>query len=189
MARRPRNATKLWKHPQPRLTYTAVREWRDQLAQSPALGRDQLDELEAHLYDAMGDLQTRGLSPEEAFLIAAKRAGTSSALGNEFGNEPPSDLAGPRVLDVGGQPGVLDHLQRAGSVWLWLGGIGILSTWWHGRRGAHQHDYGYLLRGRPRSDLHRRAVAVLELVPPRLVQSDCGYCPQPIKASCGCLQS
>lgn len=64
---------------------TAVREWRDQLAQSPALGRDQLDELEAHLYDAMGDLQTRGLSPEEAFLIAAKRAGTSSALGNEFG--------------------------------------------------------------------------------------------------------
>ena len=64
---------------------TAVREWRDQLAQSPALGRDQLDELEAHLHDAMSDLQTRGLSPEEAFLIAAKRAGTFSALGNEFG--------------------------------------------------------------------------------------------------------
>lgn len=63
----------------------AIQTWREELDQSPAFRRENLDELETHLRDSLAVLQTRGLSEEEAFWIAVKRAGNRTMLGEEFG--------------------------------------------------------------------------------------------------------
>jgi hypothetical protein len=63
----------------------AVDRWRRSLGQSPAFRAADLDELESHLRDAVRDLESRGLSPEEAFTIGIRRIGESSALAAEFG--------------------------------------------------------------------------------------------------------
>jgi len=62
----------------------AIQSWRENLAQSPAFQRENLNELESHLRDSIATLQTRGLSAAEAFLIATKRIGSSHALTEEF---------------------------------------------------------------------------------------------------------
>ncbi|HXT11196.1 MAG TPA: permease prefix domain 1-containing protein [Candidatus Angelobacter sp.] len=53
----------------------AIQTWRDNLANSPAFRRENLNELESHLRDSIAALQTRGLSAEEGFLIATRRLG------------------------------------------------------------------------------------------------------------------
>jgi hypothetical protein len=63
----------------------AVQQWRENLAQSPAFRGENLNELESHLCDSISTLQTRGLSAEEAFLIATRRIGNDSRLESEFG--------------------------------------------------------------------------------------------------------
>ena len=62
----------------------AIRSWRDHLGRWPAFQRENLDELEAHLLDSIAGWQARGLSPEEAFLIAARRIGSAASLEPEF---------------------------------------------------------------------------------------------------------
>jgi hypothetical protein len=63
----------------------AVQRWRENLAQSPAFGRENLNELESHLRDSVAAFQTRGLSAAEAFQIATRRIGQSHQLEPEFG--------------------------------------------------------------------------------------------------------
>jgi hypothetical protein len=63
----------------------AIRSWRENLENSPAFRRENLNELESHLRDSIAALQTRGLSAEEAFLIATRRIGQSRQLESEFG--------------------------------------------------------------------------------------------------------
>ncbi len=63
----------------------AIQTWRENLAQSPAFERENLNELESHLRDSIAKLQTRGLSAEEALIVATKRIGQSGALEKEFG--------------------------------------------------------------------------------------------------------
>ena len=62
----------------------AIHDWRKGLAKSPALKRDSLDELEAHLKDSIATLMENELSEEEAFLIAVRRCGTELELYAEF---------------------------------------------------------------------------------------------------------
>jgi len=62
----------------------AIQNWRESLAQSPALRAENLNELESHLRDSIATLQVRGLSTEEAFMVAAKRIGESEGLEREF---------------------------------------------------------------------------------------------------------
>jgi hypothetical protein len=62
----------------------AIQRWRENLTQSPALRSENLNELESHLRDSIATLQTRGLSSEEAFTVAAKRIGTGGLLAKEF---------------------------------------------------------------------------------------------------------
>lgn len=62
----------------------AIQQWRDDLAKSPAIRTESLEELEMHLRDSVARLQARELSAEEAFLIAAKRMGSTARLGAEF---------------------------------------------------------------------------------------------------------
>lgn len=63
----------------------AIQQWQENLAQSPAIRRENLDELETHLRDSIATLQSRDLSAEEAFLIATRRVGSDAVLGKEFG--------------------------------------------------------------------------------------------------------
>jgi hypothetical protein len=63
----------------------AIQSWRENLAQSPAFRGENLSELESHLGDSIATLQTRGLSAEEAFIIATRRIGTGGSLESEFG--------------------------------------------------------------------------------------------------------
>lgn len=62
-----------------------IQRWRENLGQSPAMNREHLDELESHLRDSIARLEPRGLSAEEAFLIATTRIGKPVALEKEFG--------------------------------------------------------------------------------------------------------
>jgi hypothetical protein len=63
----------------------SIQHWRENLAQSPAFRSENLYELETHLRDSIAMLQTRGLSAEEAFIVAVRRVGKDSALEQEFG--------------------------------------------------------------------------------------------------------
>jgi hypothetical protein len=63
----------------------AIKQWRANLAYSPAFRNENLNELESHLRDSIATLQTRGLSGQEAFCIAAHRLGGCELLGQEFG--------------------------------------------------------------------------------------------------------
>ena len=62
----------------------AIQHWRENLGQSPALRDENLNELESHLRDSIAMMQTRGLSAEEAFMIAVRRVGRQSLLEAEF---------------------------------------------------------------------------------------------------------
>ena len=63
----------------------AIQQWRDSLAQSPAIRGENLDELEVHLRDSVVRWQAHGLADDEAFLIATRRLGKNETLGAEFG--------------------------------------------------------------------------------------------------------
>jgi hypothetical protein len=63
----------------------SLKLWRQALADSPSFQPDNLDELEVHIRDSVNTLETKGLSTEEAFLIAIRRVGQPSALDTEFG--------------------------------------------------------------------------------------------------------
>jgi hypothetical protein len=62
----------------------AIQRWRENLGQSPAFRSENLNELESHLRDSIATLQTRGLSAEESFTVAAKRIGRGQPLETEF---------------------------------------------------------------------------------------------------------
>lgn len=63
---------------------SAIRKWHDSLLQSSRLRAEELEELELHLRDSLSALQKRGLSEEEAWIIAQKRLGQRETLKNEF---------------------------------------------------------------------------------------------------------
>lgn len=62
----------------------ALQLWLERLGQSPQVKAENLKELESHIRDSVGQLQTKGLSSEESFLIATRRAGTPAQLEPEF---------------------------------------------------------------------------------------------------------
>jgi len=63
---------------------SAIRKWRDSLLQSSRLRAEELEELELHLRDSVIALQKRGLSEDEAWIIAQKRLGQRETLKKEF---------------------------------------------------------------------------------------------------------
>jgi hypothetical protein len=62
----------------------AMQRWREQLSQSPNFRQENLEELETHLRDAVSAWRGRGLSEEEAILVATRRIGGALALETEF---------------------------------------------------------------------------------------------------------
>jgi hypothetical protein len=63
---------------------TAIQRWREHLSQSPQFRPENLEELEIHLRDSIAAWQGKGLSVEEAFLVATRRIGGAPALAPEF---------------------------------------------------------------------------------------------------------
>ena len=59
-------------------------KWRSQMLAGDACLPDDIDELEAHVLDAMGDLESKGLTQEEAFWVAVHRMGDAKSLNGEF---------------------------------------------------------------------------------------------------------
>lgn len=66
---------------------TRIAEWRAAVLHGPAVVDGDADELEGHLREQIADLQSAGLSGEEAFLIAVRRLGQVNALTAEFARE------------------------------------------------------------------------------------------------------
>ena len=72
----------------------ALRQWLERLGQSPQVKTENLKELESHVRDSVTQLQTKGLSPEESFLVATHRVGSPEKLEPEFAkvNRSPRNL-------------------------------------------------------------------------------------------------
>ena len=62
----------------------ALRRWLERLGQSPQVKAENLKELESHVRDSVVQLQTKGLSSEESFLLATHRVGSAEKLEPEF---------------------------------------------------------------------------------------------------------
>jgi hypothetical protein len=63
---------------------SALQLWLEGLGQSPQVKAENLKELESHVRDSVVQLQTKGLSSEESFLIATHRVGSPAKLEPEF---------------------------------------------------------------------------------------------------------
>jgi hypothetical protein len=94
----PRNTQQIMENTTPNSLEHMVQQWRAQLAQWPAFKHENIDELEEHLRDSISTLQLKGLSEEEAFLIASRRIGQSEALEKEFGKRNATAAWAKRVL-------------------------------------------------------------------------------------------
>jgi len=82
---RPHHLQQTMENPRAFNLSVAVREWRERIANSPALREDALDELEDHLRENIASFELRGLTEQEAFWVAQHRLGPSEALEAEFG--------------------------------------------------------------------------------------------------------
>lgn len=98
-------------------TDARIAQWRAALTRSSAVTEADADELEEHLRDRMGDLEARGLEPDEAFLIAVKRLGATDAVTAEFAREHGDRLwkqLVPRVAVAPGDRPLVEMLLFAG---------------------------------------------------------------------------
>ncbi len=89
-------------------TEAQIAQWRGYVQRHQAISGADVDEMESHLRDQVGDLETSGLSGEEAFLVAVKRMGNVDAISREFAREHSDRLWKQLVLptaseDDGGQ--------------------------------------------------------------------------------------
>ncbi len=64
-----------------------VAVWRAHLQSRPGISAGDADELEDHLRGHLDDLIARGLTPDEAFLVAIKRVGVHSELARDYAQE------------------------------------------------------------------------------------------------------
>lgn len=62
----------------------ALRQWLQRLRQSPQVKAENLQELESHVRDSVVNLEGKGLSSEESFLVATHRVGGAEKLEREF---------------------------------------------------------------------------------------------------------
>ena len=98
----------------------AVESWQQELAAQPELTPDVRRELETHLRDTVTELQQRGLSEEESFWLARRRAGQPKQLGEEFGKTDPGNRWHKRAF------GILIVLF---GIYLWLMLISFSQLW------------------------------------------------------------
>jgi len=82
---------------------TQVDQWRHYLGRRPGVAASDVDELTDHLLTTVEDLGGRGLSPDEAFLVAVKRLGAQDDLARAFATEH-SDRLWKQLVVTGADP-------------------------------------------------------------------------------------
>lgn len=98
-----------------------IQVWRGHLRASAALAGSDVDELEDHLREQIAELGERGLTPDEAFLVAVKRIGAIDQLTREFAREHSERLWKQLVLaGDGGEPAAATGSGSRG-MWVALG--------------------------------------------------------------------
>ena len=77
-----------------------IQQWRRELGNAEVCHTSDLDELEIHLRDEINHLGGKGLSSEEAFLVASRRLGDRGSLTREFAKINTHSLFARRMLWV-----------------------------------------------------------------------------------------
>jgi hypothetical protein len=77
-----------------------IRQWRRELNNAEVCHSSDLEELELHLRDEMSHLGDKGLSDEEAFMVASRRLGNKEHLTSEFAKVNTHTLFARRLLWV-----------------------------------------------------------------------------------------
>lgn len=85
MACRPHHANKDMEYSTPFDLNEQIRRWQQNLALSPAISADDVEELASHLRASVQRLMTTGLSEAESFMVASRRLGAMDELDREFG--------------------------------------------------------------------------------------------------------
>ncbi len=78
-----------------------IGRWRGFVMRHRVISTEDVDELEAHLRDQIGDLEQSGLSADEAFLVSVKRMGRLDEVSREFAREHSERLWKQLVLTAG----------------------------------------------------------------------------------------
>ena len=143
----------------------ALAHWRANLQNLGGFSAADLEELEGHLRESISALHERGLSVEEAFVVATRRLGSERQLAEEFGKANPqrvwteramwmvAGLLAADTLRVIAQPfpnmvlacasrsGLNGHLPAALSLltgWIvWWGGL-VIVYWMLSRRSSRR---------------------------------------------------
>jgi hypothetical protein len=89
-----------------------IAEWRAYVAKAPGVNGHDVDELEDHLRHQIAELNTAGLTADEAFLVAVKRMGDLDSLSREFAREHSGRLWKQLILSGDDEP------ARAAGSWL-----------------------------------------------------------------------
>ena len=101
----------------------SVRKWRDQVRSTGRVGAADMQELETHLRDSVGDLVDAGLAHDEAFLIAVRRMGNLNAVGEEFAKVSSENLWRQMVLGPASPESHQRYVRELGIVVL----LGLLA--------------------------------------------------------------
>ena len=78
---------------------TQIQLWRDHLRARGNFTDEDISGLEDHLRDEIKELMTRGLTPDESFLISVKRSGNMDAVSKEFAKVNTENLWKQLLID------------------------------------------------------------------------------------------
>jgi hypothetical protein len=108
-----------------------IDEWRTAILRSRAVEETDADELEEHLREQITDLESSGLSADEAFLIAVGRLGKVDAVTAEYAREHSDrmwkQLAIDRPVEDGGRTSIAIMLGFAVAAVVLLHGARLLA--------------------------------------------------------------
>jgi len=100
-----------------------IAAWKDYLRAHGNLSEEDVTELEDHLRNEISDLETRGLSGEEAFIIGVRRTGKVSKVAAEFAKVSARTLWKQLLLEPAGRA----ELKRARRETLLVAGLALLA--------------------------------------------------------------
>jgi hypothetical protein len=92
----------------------AIEDWKHRFAQLDSVRGPDVEELEQHVRDSVVALTSKGLTEEEAFLIATRRVGAPSEVGREYEKVQPGYAWARRVLTLPAKPAALVILNIVG---------------------------------------------------------------------------
>jgi hypothetical protein len=114
----------------------ALRQWREALAASPALRRDDLDQLEAHLRDGTKHWMAKGLTPSEAFSVAKGRLGAEQQIAGEFAKINAREVWVDRLLWIAAGSIAIQAIMGLAHAASFVAAAAFLNWWQDGVLGS-----------------------------------------------------